>query len=98
MKVFKSYRTIPGYNRPVRCWTMATLLIRFGLSKLKPSRSVMAGHRKNPYALWDEVRSHWRRVRRVLHPDAGGCEKRFAWFSAIYNEIKTRLRREGVVS
>lgn len=98
MKVFKSYRTIPGYKRPVRCWTMATLLIRFGLSKLKKHRAVLAGDRKNPYALWDEVRSHWRRVRRLLHPDSGGCEKTFAWFSSIYDEIKRRLRLQGVLT
>lgn len=58
----------------------------------------MTQHRTNPCALWDEVRTHWKKIRRNLHPDAHGNEKRFARLCEMYFEIKRRLQAKGVLT
>lgn len=92
---------IPGWCRPVRFWSLKSLLLRFGLKKLRQSNrgpAVLCGPRTNYCTLWDEVQSHWRKIRRKLHPDApGGSREQFAWISSIRDEIKRRLSAKGVL-
>lgn len=79
---------------------LKSLLLRFGLKKLRrPGRypTVLCEHRMNFCALWDEVRAHWIKIRRNLHPDVRGNEKRFARLCEIYFEIKRRMKEKGVL-
>lgn len=90
-----------SWHKPVRFWTLKYLLRRFGLRRLRSKQGnwvTLAGNRTNPYALWDEVRAHWVKVRRSLHPDANGSEQRFARLCEMYFEIKRRLQSMGVLT
>ena len=92
---------VPGSCRPVRCWSLQYLLNRFGLPRLRSKDGhpvMMMGHRTNPYDLWDEVRAHWVKVRRSLHPDVRGDAHRFARLCEIYFEIRRRLQKKGVLT
>jgi hypothetical protein len=90
---------VPSHCRPVRCWTLKTLLLRLGLPRLRNKHGNWALAEKcdNPYAMWDVVRTHWKKIRRHLHPDANGSEKRFARLCEIYFEIKRRVLAMGVL-
>lgn len=93
---------VPALNRPLRFWQLRALVNKLGLPKAYCHKTqqhiIMAGGRKCPYALYDEVVSHWKKIRRHLHPDVGGDTKRFACSNAIFIEIRDRMKREGVLT
>jgi len=60
---------------------------------------MMTGPRKCLYNVWDEVETHWRLIRRTLHPDMpGGDSDRFAYLCGIYTEIERRMKVKGILA
>lgn len=98
--IIKSNR-VPTGRRPIHEWPLTKLLLRFGIEPVKDpltSKRITFGRRVHR-SLWDildAVKARWQKLRRKLHPDAGGNTEAFAVMGRIYITIMQRLKARGI--